>query len=71
MKTLITLLFSITVLTVQGQEIEQTIQLEVQGLEKTVEILVDIWGIPHIYAQSESDLFFAQGYYAARSVVSI
>lgn len=38
----------------------------IQGLEKDVEILVDKWGIPHIYAKTESDLFFAQGYYAAR-----
>lgn len=41
-------------------------RLVVPGLEKPVEILVDRWGIPHIYAQSEADLFFAQGYNAAR-----
>ncbi|MCB0656914.1 MAG: penicillin acylase family protein [Saprospiraceae bacterium] len=40
--------------------------ISVQGLTKPVEILVDRWGVPHIYAQSEHDLFFAQGYYAAR-----
>lgn len=44
----------------------QSKKLEVSGLEKPVEILVDHWGIPHIYAQTEADLFFAQGYYAAR-----
>ena len=26
----------------------------------------DRWGIAHIYAQTEEDLFFAQGHYAAR-----
>lgn len=31
-----------------------------------VDILTDIWGIPHIYAANEHDLFFAQGYYAAK-----
>ena len=36
------------------------------GLDKSVEILVDHWGVPHIYAQTEKDLFFAQGFYAAR-----
>jgi penicillin amidase len=36
------------------------------GLEKNVEILRDRWGIPHIYAQTATDLFFAQGYMAAR-----
>lgn len=38
----------------------------VSGLEKEVQILVDQWGVPHIYAQTERDLFFAQGFYAAR-----
>ncbi len=38
----------------------------IEGLEKPVEILVDEWGVPHIYAQTEKDLFFAQGFYAAR-----
>jgi penicillin amidase len=31
-----------------------------------VEILTDRWGIAHIYAENESDLFFAQGFNAAR-----
>ena len=38
---------------------------QLKGLEKPVEILVDQWGIAHIYAETEDDLFFAQGYYAA------
>ena len=38
----------------------------IQGLDKDVEILVDRWGVPHIYAETEDDLFFAQGFYAAR-----
>ena len=36
------------------------------GLNQPVEILKDRWGISHIYAQTEHDLFFAQGYSAAR-----
>jgi penicillin amidase len=40
--------------------------LVVHGLEQPVEILRDRWGIAHIYAKSEHDLFFAQGYNAAR-----
>ena len=40
--------------------------LQVNGLDKPVEILKDKWGISHIYAQTEHDLFFAQGYNAAR-----
>src|ERR671938_1253855 len=40
--------------------------LSVAGLTQPVEILRDRWGINHIYAQNEGDLFFAQGYAAAR-----
>ena len=36
------------------------------GLSQPVEILRDRWGINHIYAQNEADLFFAQGYAAAK-----
>jgi penicillin amidase len=41
-------------------------QLRIAGLQQPVEILRDRWGIAHIYAQTEEDLFFAQGYNAAR-----
>ncbi len=40
--------------------------LRMPGLSQPVEILRDRWGIAHIYAQNEADLFFAQGYSAAR-----
>lgn len=40
--------------------------LKVPGLKQPVEILKDKWGISHIYAETEHDLFFAQGYSAAR-----
>jgi len=40
--------------------------LTVPGLRQSVEIIKDRWGISHIYAQTEYDLFFAQGYSAAR-----
>jgi penicillin amidase len=36
------------------------------GLSDTVEIIKDKWGISHIYAKNERDLFFAQGYNAAQ-----
>lgn len=41
--------------------------IDVAGLEKPVEIFVDYWGIPHIYAESSHDAFFAQGFNAARA----
>jgi len=40
--------------------------LQLDGLDQPVEILKDKWGISHIYAETEHDLFFAQGYNAAR-----
>ena len=40
--------------------------VSVDGLDQSVEILKDKWGISHIYAETEHDLFFAQGYSAAR-----
>jgi penicillin amidase len=38
----------------------------VPGLRARVEVRRDRWGVPHIYAQSQHDLFFAQGYTAAQ-----
>src|ERR1700730_9445794 len=35
-------------------------------LRGPVEILIDRWGIPHIWAGCEHDVFFAQGFNAAR-----
>ena len=40
--------------------------LDTAGLSAPVEIVTDRWGISHIYAENEHDLFFAQGYAAAR-----
>ncbi len=44
----------------------RTDTLRTAGLSAPVEILTDAFGIAHIYAQNEPDLFFAQGYNAAR-----
>jgi penicillin amidase len=41
-------------------------EVALPGLKQPVEILRDRWGVPHIYAQTAEDLFFAQGYMAAR-----
>jgi penicillin amidase len=45
---------------------QESTRLDVPGLDQPVEILVDRWGISHIYADTEHDLFFAQGWNAAR-----
>ena len=38
----------------------------VDGLEQPAEILIDEWGVPHIYANTHYDAFFVQGFNAAR-----
>ena len=40
--------------------------LRVAGLQAPAEIRIDRWGVPHIYARSERDVFFVQGFNAAR-----
>src|SRR5436190_9730893 len=52
------LLFAIVPLTAE------TVRLP--ALQKQVEILRDRWGVPHIYASTVHDLFFAQGYITAK-----
>lgn len=42
------------------------LRLPVPGLRAPAEIRVDRWGVPHIYAGSERDAFFVQGWNAAR-----
>jgi len=37
-----------------------------KGIDYPVAVLRDRWGVPHIYAQNQHDLFFAQGFVAAQ-----
>ena len=39
---------------------------KVAGLALPAEIIVDEWGVPHIYANDHYDVFFTQGFNAAR-----
>ena len=39
---------------------------DVKGLGSPAEIIVDFWGIPHIYAANQQDAFFLQGYNVGR-----
>jgi penicillin amidase len=40
--------------------------IRIPALDQQVEILRDRWGVPHIYASTTHDLFFAQGYITAK-----
>jgi len=41
-------------------------KIQLRGLHHSVDVLRDRWGVPHIYAQDQHDLFFAQGFVAAQ-----
>lgn len=41
-------------------------ELTVPGLREPVEVIRDEWGVPHVYARNDDDLFFAQGYVMAQ-----
>ena len=41
-------------------------EVRVSGLDSAVEVRRDQWGVPHIYAKTTHDLFFAQGYVVAQ-----
>lgn len=63
MRALLILLISLCLFSCDSNDIDQ---LSIDGLQEPVEILRDEWGINHIYANNQHDLFFAQGYAAAK-----
>ncbi len=58
------LALSIFLLSCFGMNAQSSFQIN--AVKDSVEIIVDRWGIPHIYAKNEADLFFAQGFQAAK-----
>jgi penicillin G amidase len=57
---------TLVILVLLVPEVSPGEDLSVDGLLAPVSILTDRWGVAHIYAENEHDLFFAQGYGAAR-----
>ena len=49
-----------------GSQDARVVEWRVEGLEESARILVDRWGVPHVYAEGFDDLFFVQGFNAAR-----
>ncbi len=45
-------------------QVDGTVQLD--GIKGKVEIIRDTWGVPHVYADNQEDLFFGQGYVHAQ-----
>src|SRR6188768_2438647 len=56
--------------TLRDEAVKRLAQIDgtvtIAGLDSAVEVRRDRWGVPHIYARTEHDLFFAQGYVAAQ-----
>ncbi len=46
--------------------IQRSGKFHLQGLHEPIKIITDGYGIPHIYAHNEDDLYFAQGYIHAQ-----
>jgi len=61
---ILTLLWTLLGLTPAARA--ETQRYTVPGLAKDAEIVVDNYGVPHIYAQTHYDAFFVQGFNAAR-----
>ena len=55
-----------TALLLYGCTTSENTEYTISGLEEPVEIIRDQWGINHIYANNQHDLFFSQGYAAAK-----
>jgi len=64
MKGTLTSILATLLICQYAQAGDQSYALE--GLEKPAEIIIDEWGVPHIYANSHYDTFFVQGFNAAR-----
>ena len=65
-RVLVAVLIAVTLSSGGSAQAPSAATLQTTGLTQPVEIIRDRWGINHIYAQNEPDLFFAQGYAAAR-----
>lgn len=48
-----------------GGELADT-TYSVPGLDREVKILIDQWGVPHIYGETTHDVYYSQGFNAAR-----
>lgn len=59
-------LIALSLLCAAAASAQSETQWQIKGLQAPAEILTDRWGVPHIYAANEQDLFFVQGFNVAR-----
>ncbi len=60
------MLFSLGVRLVKKSLPQTSGTLEVEGLQSSVKVFRDSFGVPHIFAQNETDLFLAMGFIVAQ-----
>lgn len=60
------LALALIVLIVQPSSSQMSDQVKILGLKDSVRVIRDKWGINHIYAGNDYDLFYMQGYAAAK-----
>lgn len=67
MKRIILLLLTVAAVLSGAQTAPSIVSgnLKTPGLKQPVEVLRDRWGVAHIYAKNQHDLFFAQGFVAS------
>ena len=41
-------------------------KINIRGIKEPIDIIRDIWGVPHIFARNDYDLFFTQGFVQAQ-----
>ena len=63
--SLLSIIACVSLATGEQKPIPAKADLEIEGLIRPVEIIKDRWGISHIFAQNQEDLFFAQGFNVA------
>jgi penicillin amidase len=64
--TILFLLSCLAILNVHQANAQKVNSKKVNGVLQNVKVIRDKWGVNHIYANNETDLFFAQGYCAAK-----
>lgn len=50
----------------ESSKITARTKIQLKGLKNPVSILIDTLGVPHIFAETDYDLYYAQGYITAR-----
>jgi penicillin amidase len=48
------------------EQVEGESAFQLEGLDGPIEIVLDKWGVPHVFATTEHDMFYGEGFIVAR-----